>query len=238
MEVGYDHEVVLIPHQYSEASSLDSSVKAFRELRLQALQTDPASFTSSYTIESQQPHAFWINRLQNPKAKTFVLVKRASEAQSYRVSGYMPQMPWVGMLVLLGPKAVDPDTFDNASSWKAIIAGSSPPNEKPQSEDTKTQSFPASSALAYTIVAVYIAPEARGKGLAKKLMRSALAAVEHDLAQKGSNKAICTIAVAKGLVPATKTYKSMGFVAVAEDHGKADDGWEFHGWVMRKDLAV
>jgi ribosomal protein S18 acetylase RimI-like enzyme len=238
MEVIDEHEVVLMPHEYSKASSLDFDVKASQELRLQALQNDPASFTSSYTIESQQPLSFWINRLRNPQAKTFALVKRDSEAQSYHVPGYTPQRPWVGMLVLLGPKAVDPDAFDNASSYKAVIADSSPGSEEAQSGKIGSQTCPANSALAYTIVAVYVAPEARGKGLAKRLMRSALVAVEQDLAQRGSRKAICTISVAKGLVAARKTYESMGFVAVAEDHGKADDGWEFHGWVMRKDLAV
>ena len=238
MEVGDDFEVVLIPHEYLEASSLDSSAKAFQELRLQALQTDPASFTSSYTIESQQPLSFWINRLRNPRAKTFALIKRCSEVQSYQVPGYTPQRPWVGMLVLLGPKAVDPDAFDNASSWKVVTAESSPPSEAPQSGKIRSQTFPASSTLAYTIVAVYIAPEARGKRLAKKLMTSALVAIEQNLAQRGSNKAICTIAVAKNLVAARKTYESMGFAAVAEDHATADDGWEFHGWVMQKDLTV
>jgi GNAT superfamily N-acetyltransferase len=238
MEVGNDYEVVLIPRECSEASSPDSSVKAFQKLRLQALQADPASFTSSYTIESQQPLSFWLDRLRNPQAKTFALVKRGSEVQSYQVPGYTPQIPWVGMLVLLGPTAVDPDAFDNASSWKAVIAGSSPSGEEPQSGKIRSQVIPASSALAYTVVSVYVAPEARGKGLAKKLMASALVAVQQDLAQRGSSKAICAIAVAKDLVAARKKYESMGFAAVAEDHATADDGWEFHGWVMRKDLTV
>lgn len=238
MEVGADHEVVLISHEYSEASRLDSCAKAFRGLRLRALQSDPASFSSSYTTESQQPLSFWTKRLRNPQAKTFALIDRDIGAQRHQVSGPAPERLWLGMLVLLGPEAVDPNAFDNASSWKATLTENSCKSEEPQSQVTRIEPLPASSVLAYHIVAVYVAPEVRGKGLAKKLMSSAFAAVEQDLEEKGSNNAICTIGVAKDIPAARKTYESMGFVAVAEDHYITDDGREFHDSVMRKDLAV
>jgi ribosomal protein S18 acetylase RimI-like enzyme len=237
MEIGAGQEVVLIPHEYSKVSTLNQIAEAFRRLRLQALQTDPGSFSSSYTTESQQPLSFWTKRLLNPQSKTYAVIPTDSAAPHDVNSKHVSMRPWLGMLVLLGPKAVDPDAYDNSSSWKTIMTENSHKHDEPQPTKTKTQSSSVSSALAYHIVAVYVAPEVRGNGLAKKLMSAALASAEQDSKEMGSSKAICTLNVERNLVAARRTYEIIGFVPVAEDHITSEDRREFYDSVMRRDLT-
>jgi ribosomal protein S18 acetylase RimI-like enzyme len=242
MEYQPNHEVVLTPQEYSKASILETTAEAFRNLRLEALKTDAPSFTSSYTTESQHPLSFWIKRLQNPQAKTFALVHASS--QQHQKSGSASERPWRGMLVLLGPQVVDFETYDNASSWKsiltenAILTETSFKDHKSQQLEDTMETPPVTAALDYHVVSVYIAPSFRGRGLAKELITSALASVKQDQKEKGYQKAICTLGVAKDAIAARKTYESMGFVDVAEDHFISDDGREFHDSVMRKDLSL
>lgn len=232
MDIPAEQEVVLIPKESSEALPLNSVAQAFRDIRLQALQTDPASFSSSFTTESEQPPSFWTERLQNPQAKTFALIHKASGAQRYQHSEFALLRPWLGILVLLGPKIVDNEAYDNDSSWKTVLTEKHAINE--QFQLLKIEASSVKIALAYHIVSVYVAPEFRGKGLAKMLMSSALAAIKQDLGDERFDKAICTVDVTDGALAARKTYQGVGFVTVAEDHSKSDDGREFHGSVMQK----
>lgn len=110
-------------------------------------------------------------------------------------------------------------------------------HDEPQSTDSREETSSADSALAYHIVAVYVAPEIRGKGLGKDLMSSALATIAQNLQEKRFDKAICTLTVERGLGAARKMYESMGFVAVAKDDYTSDDGRVFHEFVMRRDLT-
>ena len=235
MDIPAEQEVVLIPKEYTDALMLNSVAQVFRDIRLRALQTDPASFSSCFATESEQPHSFWTERLQNTQAKTFALIHKASGVQHHQHSESALLRPWVGILVLLGPKLVDIEAFDNDSSWKTVLTEKHAVNE--QSQLPKIEASSVKIALAYQVVSVYVAPEFRGKGLARKLMSSALAAVEQDLKDKSSGKAICTVDVADGISVARNTYQRMGFVTVAEDHSTTDDGREFHASVMRKDVT-
>jgi ribosomal protein S18 acetylase RimI-like enzyme len=232
-----DPEVVLIPQEYSNVSTLKSTAKAFRELRLQALRNEPASFSSSYTTESQLPPSFWADRLQNPQARTFALINRHVRTDPLPDPESMFDRPWLGMLVLLGPKVVDLDAYDNGSTWKTILTENPLIRDEAQPIETRMGLSSTNNALAYHIVAVYIAPGVRRRGFAKELVSSALACTKQDLKGKGCHKGLCTVGVAKDIVAARKTYESMGFIAVAEDHYTSGDGRVFHESVMRRDLT-
>lgn len=235
MDIPAEQEVVLIPTEYTDALMLDSVAQAFRDIRLRALQTDPASFSSCFATESEQPHSFWTERLQNPQAKTFALVHKASGVPHHQHSEFTLLRPWLGILVLLGPKIVNIDACDNNSPWKAVLTEQHAINEQPPLLEMEAPSVKI--ALAYQIVSVYVAAEFRGKGFAKKLMSSALAAIEQGLKDQRFGKAICTVGVADGISVARKMYQRMGFVTVGEDHSTTDDGRDFHGSVMRKDVT-
>ncbi|KMU78882.1 hypothetical protein CISG_07399 [Coccidioides immitis RMSCC 3703] len=84
----------------------------FRKARLAALQADPSAFSSSYERESQFDDAAWARRLQNPLAQTFVALakNRTSPAEGCEDDHIdddlklLSDHPWVGMVVLLGPR--------------------------------------------------------------------------------------------------------------------------------------
>ena len=236
MEIGPNLAVVLIGQEYLLASSLNSTAEAFRNLRLRALETEPSFFSSSYTTESQHLLSFWTKRLQNPQAKTFAVVPTDALSQHYMDSKHTLERPWSGMLVLLGPKLVNLDAYDNASTWKTIMTENDRKADSVQPTGARTQSCSASSAHAYHVVSVYVAPEARGKGLAKKLIKAALASAEQESKERNIRKAICTLGAERDNVAAWRTYESMGFVAVAEDHFTSAEGREFHESIMRRDL--
>lgn len=234
-----DYEVFLTPHHYPEASKLESIASKFRQLRLQALQTDPASFSSSFITESQRPSSFFTNRLTNPIAKTFALIKAVPQSQSHIDPEYALDKPWLGMVVVLGPKVIDPTAYDNESTWKTVLTETSPlVDESKRARSVFAESPSANSALVYHFVSVYVAPQVRGKGLAKKLMSTALAVVEHETREKTFTQAICSIGVAKDNSIARRTYESMGFVGVAKDHFISEDGREGDDSVMRRDIHV
>ena len=118
-----------------------------------------------------------------------------------------------------------------------MLTESSSQSEGPRPVEVRTEFAPANTALAYHIVAVYVAPEVRSRGLARKLMRSALSFVEQESKARRFNQAICTVSVSEGIVVARKMYERMGFVAVAKDRYTSSDGRELHEAVMRKDLT-
>jgi ribosomal protein S18 acetylase RimI-like enzyme len=231
-------EVVLIPHEYPEASTLDAIAKAFRELRLRALQTDPASFSSPYASESQRGLEFWTKRIQEPQAKQFALLYQDSAVVDYHHPGTGYDKPWHGMLVLLGPKPVSYHEYDNGSTWKTILTEKSFKVEDPRPMEATLDASSEDSALAYHIVAVYVAPEARRKGLAKSLMKAAATVLEQETEKLGYRRAICTIGVARGNAASQRTYENSGFVTVAEDDYTSEDGREFHESVMRRDFLI
>jgi hypothetical protein len=115
MDTHYRPRVVLVPREYTGHDKLDAVAKAFRKLRLQALESDPSSFGSSDFVERQEPLSFWTKRLQNPQAKTFALIHSNSEQATFDDKDQIFCNLWQGMLVLLGPKFVDPRTYDNES---------------------------------------------------------------------------------------------------------------------------
>jgi GNAT superfamily N-acetyltransferase len=230
--------VVQIPQEYCEASSLDSVGKSFRQLRLQALDNDPASFSSSYGTESQQPLSFWTSRILNRQAKTFALVYTDQHAEAGQEINFTPGDLWLGMLVLLGPAVVDACVYDNFSTWKTVLMEKSSRDNEACVIDVTGNRGPENSALAYHIVSVYVAPEVREKGFAKRLVGSALNTIVQVMKEKEFRMAICTVGAAEGAVAAHKTYEGMGFVKVADDNYTSDDGRKFHNSVMRRDLTL
>ena len=229
-------QVSLVPkHRLDlEPITLSAVAQSFRELRLQALQSDPASFGSSDFTERQEPPSFWKKRLQNPQAKTFALIQGNADSTTSTNDICGLAEKWQGMLVLLGPKTVDPRTYDNESSWKSLIGEEVSGGECAAPD----QQSPSQIASAYHIVAVYVSKEMRGKGLARSLVRAAFDALAEECRRMGVKQAICTLGVGKHLTAAQKTYNGMGFQVVGENTLVLDGGQEFLEWVMRRDFSV
>jgi ribosomal protein S18 acetylase RimI-like enzyme len=87
---------------------------------------------------------------------------------------------------------------------------------------------PNETGVAY-IFGVYVVPEARGKGVAKKLMDSLL----HEL-QRNPNIAKVKLSVNKGQLAAVKLYESSGFKLVGEENIQLGDGNFYDAHLMER----
>jgi ribosomal protein S18 acetylase RimI-like enzyme len=81
------------------------------------------------------------------------------------------------------------------------------------------------------VIAVYVAKEARGKGVSKKLMQALLEDFEKD---PSINKV--KLSVNKEQIPAVKLYESFGFKVVGEENIRLGDGNLYDELVMEKQL--
>ncbi len=80
------------------------------------------------------------------------------------------------------------------------------------------------------VVSVYVAPEARGKGISKKLLETLLKELKED----GITKANLT--VNKDQLPAVHLYQSFGFVVTGEEESVMGDGLKHTELLMSKQL--
>ncbi|KAK9358936.1 hypothetical protein V1504DRAFT_253928 [Lipomyces starkeyi] len=63
-----------LPRSFPEFEQLRAVKDKFRTLRLHALKTAAENFSSRYEVEVEFPDQKWYDRLQNPKAATFIAV--------------------------------------------------------------------------------------------------------------------------------------------------------------------
>ena len=220
--------IVVLPRAYSDQSVLHSHARKMRDLRLRSLKTDPEAFTSSYEDESRKPFDFWTGRILNADARHFVICRPYSAQYALGQPNDAIHGEWLGILVLLGPREVDPALFSNETSWKDFKKGSG----KRETDEGRLR--PASSA--YHMVGVFVAPEERRHGWGHRLVEAALGVIALDCEKTKTSLAICTVGADERNEAAQRLYQNTGFAVVAKDSFKADDGRHLTDLVMRRDL--
>ncbi|KAI6044849.1 hypothetical protein EDC04DRAFT_3137602 [Pisolithus marmoratus] len=126
------------------------TIAAYKSLRFTSLRIDPACFSSSYAREAAYTDEFWYQWLSSPFKRTFVaaeITKVPSESESGPSDGHS----WIGMVTILAPSEHLPATLEPLE--KAGLGG-------------KWES--------YFLVAMWVHPEHRGKGIAKELVKRGL----------------------------------------------------------------
>jgi ribosomal protein S18 acetylase RimI-like enzyme len=79
------------------------------------------------------------------------------------------------------------------------------------------------------VIAVYVAKEARGKGVSKKLMKALL-----DEFEKIANITKVKLSVNKQQIPAVKLYEGFGFKVVGQENLRLGDGNYYDELLMEK----
>ena len=228
------YSIALIPQQFNDDSLLQRYGEKCRELRLRSLKSDPDSFSSSFTKESQQPFEFWTGRLLNSKALHYVVIQHNLDSkveEALQNAETILQSKWVGILVRLGPRIVDIDSFSNESSWKTLLEGGS--KKSMDRADTNN-----SRAAAYHLAGFYIAPETRGQGLGARLVQTALDNIAADCQIADSSRAICTVGTDRRNAVPQRLFAKMGFSNVAIDNIQTDDGRHLTEIIWRQDFSV
>lgn len=224
--------VIEIPRDFSTPDLLHKSAARLRNIRLKSLQLDPAAFASTYENESQFPQDVWTGRLTNPLARTFVgLHEVQSNNGEHANEEHHIDQEWLGTIVLLGPRPIASTSITaSASPWKAF--SSRKEQSKPLDE------FSAGASVAYHIVGVYVAPEARGRRLGSKLVQAVVAAAEVDGREKLAGSVNVTVMVDDKNPVALRPYENAGFKVVGEDFYEGSGGERDTALVMEQRLAV
>jgi ribosomal protein S18 acetylase RimI-like enzyme len=222
--------LIVLPSAHNDQEYLNNFALRLKDLRLRSLQTDPEAFSSTYAMENKQPLEFWTKRLQNPAARHFIIARSGSSDEHSDREGDLLSDEWVSLLVVFGPQAIHPDKFENASSWMACLDS----NRNLEDVEISEQR----SVLMYHIVGVWVAPEARRRGVAKRMVEGAIDTIKQEGQQKRASTAICTIGVQDTAMAAQNLYQACGFSKVAEDCYKGHGGRSIRHFVMRQDIET
>lgn len=233
-------EVILIPKDFPSPSRRDETVERYKLLRLNGLKVDPASFTSTYEQESQFSHEIWQDRILNHGSKTFVAVTDSdaslkgfsnvpSSIQPEKSRGALQRLlgnEWVGIVTLLGPVVVPEQKADSTTvpekPWQSFIKDGKYqiPRAVSTTEDVK------GAHVVYLVVGMFVLPQARRKGHARRLLGAAAEAVKKEAQTRVAAKATITVEVQSGNAGGKQLYERAGYhveddaVAMKNQHGE------------------
>ncbi|OJD26317.1 hypothetical protein ACJ73_02303 [Blastomyces percursus] len=203
-------KVIRIP-QTLLSSYMGALCQRYKTARLRALKEDPQAFSSTYDKESQFDDSVWAERLQNPQAKTFVTL-RAEEtggAESSEIE-QLSANEWLGMIVLLGPRALPTDGSESKTPWKPFLAAS----DIDQPLDLATI---ADSEAAYVAFSMFVLAEARRQGLGRKLVQTSVEAARAEAMSMGATRANIGLWAEAQNEAARKLYEGCGFRLLPHD---------------------
>lgn len=96
----------------------DHHITRYKELRLQALQTNPECFSSTYDRELSMGHDEWKARLHSRDKVTFVAVRTSiQESESELLSS--PD-EWVGTVTVIGPDLLRQHAFNLPENIRSV----------------------------------------------------------------------------------------------------------------------
>jgi len=231
-----DFSVIQLPRTFEPNSKYQAILaQKYKSLRLESLKTDPESFASSYEQEVAFTDDVWSDRLKNPLARSFIALdlRDVPQTNSEAHSDSTVALPWVGITVLLGPRIFMGDIpTANTSPWKLFYGAQAETIEESESIEPMTRM--------YVINAVWIKPDARGRGIAKRLMDEVIKVAQQDFENQTGpdDTGLCMCFVEKENTAATRLYKACGFGEIAEEQYASADGRKGVAITLRRDITV
>ncbi|KAI1373623.1 hypothetical protein F4677DRAFT_212783 [Hypoxylon crocopeplum] len=159
----------------------------YKPFRLAALKQDPYAFGSTYDREICFTDDDWLSRIKSPLAKTFVAV-------------FPPDEKVLSATSLIGPLP----NADPASN--PFQVGSEMGDGGDQHRDHEE-----ASPVSFQISGVYTAPEARGQGVAKAVVKAAAEQAAKYAKQRGKQLALSVVVYASNTA-AIAFYETCSFV--------------------------
>jgi GNAT superfamily N-acetyltransferase len=186
--MSYVYRVHLLPT--SDLTLLPFLAGKFASLRLSALTVSAPAFSSTFEIESGFNAPDWIARLQRPLVHYLIAVAYVADTSLEHQS--IDKGDWIGSATLIGPIT--------KAAYTIVESG----GPAPEGDDVESR---------WQMTAVFNAPQHRGKGIAKMLIRGALNFATHE--SKG-RKSRTRIMIHPRNIVVKKLYEGLGF----EDAGK------------------
>jgi GNAT superfamily N-acetyltransferase len=182
----------------------------FRDFRLLALKTSPGAFASTYHDESQRSLDHTFERLKNTKATQFVALAFESALDGDLVfeadMGDLLERDWLGTVVLMGP---------NEGSKR--ISAKADPLDQMAARDDQMVKVEGHEALHFHLNGMFVRPSARGSGMGKRLIETALEKARENVKGPGLKGMHCTIIVDEWNESARNLYARCGFEVVATE---------------------
>ncbi|KAJ5776559.1 uncharacterized protein N7511_001570 [Penicillium nucicola] len=175
----------------SKTEDLLAAAHQYKKLRLEALQLSPSSFASNYEVESQFTDDYWVSRLTQDGAVTFICT--ASRIAENDISNDI-EPKWVAQVTFLGPQAEQDFTIPIDTRNFPVITSTSEKQER------------------WQMLGLFTHPSHRGKGIAKTLTRNALDYL--TTRQDRTRDIIVRLMVKPGMHATIKMYQQLGFVEV------------------------
>ncbi|KGO63843.1 Acyl-CoA N-acyltransferase [Penicillium italicum] len=136
--------------QVSKTDGIAISAQKYRDLRLKALKTSPASFSSTYDIEAAFADTDWIDRLTQPDRILFICA-----ATPLSLDASSPESTqWIGQVTLRGPSS--------GADFELPVEAGQPPQISDEEEER------------WQMLGLFTLPEHRGHGLGGKLCQEAI----------------------------------------------------------------
>lgn len=142
-------------HEYSffrvsKTKNVTEAAQKYRELRLKALKTSPASFASTYETEAAFSESEWVDRLTVPDLEVFICA--ATPLDKDAATSDLTE--WIGQVTLRGP-------ISNSDFTLPVESG-----QPKQTEDTEEERW--------QMLSLFTLPGYRGNGLGGKLCQVAV----------------------------------------------------------------
>jgi GNAT superfamily N-acetyltransferase len=184
-----------LPKSHPNPQTWTRLIAQQKSFRLNALQTSPDSFSSTYAREAAFADSEWEARLQNPFALSLIAVKERtrefSETETSRddVQTWI-ESEWQGSAVVFGPVSMD---------GVEIIK----------------------ETLLFEIFGLFVLPSVRGRGVGTQLVQSAVEYAILQAAEKFERREIVVrVRITAGNPNALELYEKLGFSVVqAEEMG-------------------
>ncbi|KAI9691853.1 MAG: hypothetical protein M1822_007925 [Bathelium mastoideum] len=212
------YAIAALPKISPEKTDPNTIITRVRDFRLKSLQLAPESFGSTYEVEAKKQPEFWVNRVANPKATTFIAYEtertNCSDLNDDHAQGFL-NADWLGSITLLGPKQGLAEFSLHTSPWVILR------QDCEQFQDVSGQAEPLRH---YLINGMFVTPAARGLGLGRALVD---AAMDHAMRQTRENDAEimkCTLIVDNDNDAARTLYLRSGFAIVKEEMFKPEIG--------------
>ncbi|KAI0966929.1 hypothetical protein F4678DRAFT_262614 [Xylaria arbuscula] len=193
-----EYKVVVIP---ADDEGCRFYLEQYKPFRLASLQRDAHAFGSTYAREIAFDDEAWLGRIRNPLATTFVAV-RCDDSNNQEV---------VASTSLIGPL---PNTSPASNPYQVISGAVTQGNDTNRSNDNRDAS---GEPLHFQMSAVYTSPVARGRGLAKSLIR---AATEEARRRQEGRPLVLSVVVYADNSAAISVYERCGFARSAEEEPK------------------
>jgi ribosomal protein S18 acetylase RimI-like enzyme len=181
---------------------------------------DRVAFGSTYAREINFRDEEWLARIKNPSAVTFVAVRSSDDrvVASTSLIGPLPNGGPVSNPTQAISTVPHGHAHDRDSTTTASTTNKKPNDDGDDSNQngSKSGSGDEGEPLCFQMAAVYTSPEARGRGLAKSLIKAATEEAHKKAVEKGRPLALSVVVYATNDA-AIAVYERCGFVKSA--HG-------------------